>query len=111
MANEQNLRIPTSSEAREIGRKGGIKSAEVRAFRKTFREDFIEALSDKKKQMELIDAMLKQAKKGNVKAFEVIRDTIGEKPKEEIESEVKIPIFNIVEKKTDGIEKEFEKYM
>ena len=114
MANEQNL-IPNSQrspeELREQCRKGGIKSGQVRAFRKTFREDFIEALSDKKKQNELIEAMLKQAKKGNVKAFEVIRDTIGEKPKDEVNTEIKIPVFNIVEKKTDEIEKEFEKYI
>lgn len=79
MANEQNLRVPTSSEARERGRKGGIKSGQVRAFRKTFREEFIEALSDKARQKELIEAMLKEARKGNVKAFEVIRDTMRRK--------------------------------
>ena len=30
MANEQNLRVPTSKEAREIGRKGGIASGKAR---------------------------------------------------------------------------------
>ena len=38
MANEQNLRTPTSEEAREIGRKGGIASGEARRKRKTLAE-------------------------------------------------------------------------
>ena len=40
----------------------------------------------------MLKAMEKQARKGNVRAFEVIRDTIGEKPvdKKEIEADVKI---------------------
>ena len=32
--NDENLRTPSSSEAREIGRKGGLRSAEVRKERK-----------------------------------------------------------------------------
>lgn len=35
MANEQNLRVPTSEEAREIGRKGGIASGKARREKKT----------------------------------------------------------------------------
>ena len=63
MANEKNLKpIRTKSEAREKGKKGGIKSGEVRAQRKT----------------------LKEALSGNVKAFETIRDTIGEKPQDKV---------------------------
>ena len=38
MANPENLRVPSSSEAREIGRKGGIASGEKRRKEKTFRE-------------------------------------------------------------------------
>ena len=39
MANEGNLKpIRTKSEAREKGKKGGKKSGEVRAQRKTLRE-------------------------------------------------------------------------
>lgn len=34
MANEQNLRVPTSEEARENGRKGGIASGEARRKKK-----------------------------------------------------------------------------
>lgn len=38
MANPENLRTPTSSEAREIGRKGGIASGEARRKKKTCAE-------------------------------------------------------------------------
>ena len=98
MANEQNLiqnQGLSRAEVQEVNRKGGIKSGQVRAFRKTFKEEFIEALSDKQKQKELIDAMIKQAKKGNVKAFEVIRDTLGEKPKEEIEASLEVNTIKV----------------
>lgn len=89
MANEQNL-IPNSqrspSELREQCRKGGIKSGQVRSARKTFKEELIKALSDEQKQKEIVEAIMKEAKKGNIKAFEVIRDTIGEKPKDQVEN-------------------------
>lgn len=38
MANPENLRTPTSSEAREIGRKGGIASGEARRKKKSCAE-------------------------------------------------------------------------
>ena len=38
MANEQNLRVPTSSEARENGKKGGKASGAARRAAKTYRE-------------------------------------------------------------------------
>lgn len=38
MANIENLRVPTSEEAREIGRLGGIASGKARAEKKSLRE-------------------------------------------------------------------------
>lgn len=38
MANEQNLKVPTSEEARENGRKGGIASGKARARKKACAE-------------------------------------------------------------------------
>lgn len=38
MANEQNLRVPTSEEARIIGRKGGIASGKVRKQKAAFKK-------------------------------------------------------------------------
>ena len=85
MANEQNLKpVRTKSEARERGRNGDIKSGEVRGQRKTLKEELLILLEQKDYQEKISLALLEQAKKGNTKAYEIIRDTIGEKPKENI---------------------------
>lgn len=80
MANSENLKRFTSSEARENGKKGGKKSAEVRRARKTLKDELLALLSDEDIQKKISTALLKKAQKGDTKAFEVIRDTIGEKP-------------------------------
>ena len=82
----------TPEEARENGRKGGKKSGEVRRARKTFREDLIKALGDEETQKKVLNALINQCKKGNVRAFEILRDTIGEKPKEVIEQKQEIKV-------------------
>ena len=85
MANTQNLtkmgkaRGLTTEEAQKIGSKGGKASAKARAIKKTFKEAFEDKLDDTKINA-LIEAMYKEAKKGNTKAFEIIRDTMGQKP-------------------------------
>lgn len=89
MANEQNLRVPTSEQARKNGRKGGLASAKKRAERKTLKEELkllLETIEEGQTNQEKMSvAILKQALKGNTKAFEIIRDTIGEKPTEKVE--------------------------
>lgn len=82
--------IPTTqlskSEAREMGSKGGKKSAETRRFLKTFREAF-ENMNDKDGIIEeLCRIALHQAKKGNIRALEFVRDTMGQKPIEKVEA-------------------------
>lgn len=95
MANEQNLRAPTTAEARERGRKGGKASAAKRAERKTFREGLLLLLNeplkdktgqttDKTTQDAIIAGLVKRAINGDTRAFEMIRDTIGEKPIEKV---------------------------
>ena len=95
MPNEQNLRAPTSTEARERGRKGGKASAAKRAERKTFREGLMLLLNeplkdksgnatDKTTQDAIIAALVKRAANGDTRAFEMIRDTIGEKPVQDV---------------------------
>jgi len=42
---------------------------------------------------EICQALIIQAKTGNVKAFETIRDTIGEKPTDNINAQVIAPTF------------------
>lgn len=76
----ENLKRLSSDEARENGRKGGIKSGEVRRERKALKEELLYLLEQGNTQEKISLALIKQALKGNVKAFETIRDTIGEKP-------------------------------
>lgn len=86
MANEQNLKpVRSKKEARERGKAGGIKSGQVRAKRKTLKEELLLLLEKEQTQEKVSIALIQEAKKGNIKAFEVIRDTIGEKPKKQIQ--------------------------
>ena len=81
MANEQNLKPVTSKkEARERGRKGGLASVEARRKRKTLKEELLLMLSEGETQQSVTLALIEKAMSGDTKAFEVIRDTIGEKP-------------------------------
>lgn len=89
MANEHNLKVPSSSEARENGRKGGIASAKARKKKADLRKAFEIILkadvasSNARKQLEdlgfeptnemaLALVMMKKALAGNVRAFEQI---------------------------------------
>ena len=89
MANEQNLKVPSSEEARELGRKGGIASGKARrrkadlkrAFNTILKADVaneniskqLEALGfEATNEMALAMVMMQKATKGNVKAFEQI---------------------------------------
>ena len=88
MANEQNL-IPNSkrtpSERRENARKAGIASGEARRARKTLKETLLMMLEEGDTQNNITLALLEKALKGDTKAYEVIRDTVGEKPTDKIE--------------------------
>lgn len=75
----------TKEQQREICSKGGKKSAEVKKERKKLKEELLLLLSENDNNKKMSLAILTRAMNGDTKAFEVIRDTIGEKPKEEIE--------------------------
>lgn len=86
----QNL-IPfderTEEEQREIRSKGGRASVEARRKRKTLREELLALLSDGDTQARISLSMIARAEAGSERAFEVIRDTIGEKPSDELKLE------------------------
>lgn len=112
MANEENL-IPTTKrskdEARENSRKGGIASGEARRRKRDLRRA-LEALLDKNmgrnkdgEEVSGAEALaLKQfekALKGDTRAFEVIRDTAGQKPVEKVMiAEIDQDVIDEVEK-------------
>lgn len=96
MANEQNLKPQnkrTKSEQKEIARKGGKASGLARRKRKEFKEALKIALTvvmdnDKTVQEIGIEALLDRFMKGDPKVFELVRDTIGEKPTDKQEVKV-----------------------
>lgn len=92
MAGKENLRpVLSKDEARERGRKGGLASGEARRKRKTLKEELLLMLSDGDIQEKISLALINEAINGNnagsvTKAFEVIRDTIGERPVEKVQA-------------------------
>ena len=93
--NPQNLTPFNKMDAEKkkaIQSKGGKVSGEKYRERKAFREDILEALSlvegDKTIQDIGIEALLNKYKNGDLKAFEIVRDTVGEKPTDKQEVKV-----------------------
>lgn len=89
----------TVEKQREISRLGGIASGEAKRRKKTMREELEimleniikdKAGNDTTMQNAITSALLMKANKGDVRAYEVIRDTIGEKPVEKQEIVAKI---------------------
>lgn len=94
MANTQNLvslADRPQHERNEIARKGAIASNKAQKEKKLFKKAVEEKLGQSLESM--VDAMIKQANEGNVKAFEVLRDTAGQNPdkiKDEVEEEKRV---------------------
>ena len=88
MANEKNLiknEDLTPNERRKRASKAGKASGEARRKRKTLKEELVSLLETNNYNEKISLKLIKKALEGNIKAFEVIRDTIGEKPKENVE--------------------------
>jgi hypothetical protein len=85
MANNQNLIPGQHKLTLEEQSRAGKKSAEVRRARKSFGESFINELSEGQNQDEIVKAILKKAKQGDIQSAIFIRDTIGEKPTDKVE--------------------------
>lgn len=103
----------TSEEASKAGKIGGVKSGEARRKKKLMRQQMemllelpiksrkireqLEELgidnNELTNQMALIVSMYQKALKGDTRAFELLRDTIGEKPKE-VHTIEEVPIIN-----------------
>lgn len=99
MNGQENL-IPmnerTEEEQREIARMGGIASGKARKEKKLLRELLEDALSKgtetDNEYINITLALIRQANEGNVKAYEVIRDTLGQKPIDKVEHSGAIPV-------------------
>ena len=127
--NEQNLKpqnTRTKSEQREIAKSGGKKSGQSRRKRKAIKEQLellmslpvqdekikakVETLGIEDKnidnQMLITVALFQKALKGDTKAIELIRDTLGEKPIEKLEHSGNVGSTGILE----NIQKQLEDY-
>ena len=89
MANEQNLKKGagfdkrTTEEQRKIARQGGIASGKARRENKLIRERILERMGESDWDT-MIDNLIQRAS-NDTKSFEVLRDTIGQKPVEQLE--------------------------
>ena len=117
MTNEANLDpVQSTDEARKRGRNGGIASGKARREKKLMRETLDIILSMPMKngknadvesirsfaalkgknisvQEAILIAQVQKAMKGDTKAAEYVRDTIGQKPGESIEMSMNLPVF------------------
>ena len=94
MANEQNLRPSEYKLTQEEQKKGGIASGEARRRKRDIRMA-LEALLEKEytdksgNVMTGVEAIalkqMEKAMKGDTRAFEVVRDTVGQKPIERLQ--------------------------
>ena len=90
----------------EAGKLGGKASGESKRRMKTFREELKELLEVEVEngkgekvtvQKNINSALILKAAKGDVKAYEVIRDTLGQKPVEEKSVVVNAPMESRIE--------------
>ncbi len=77
---------------RELARRGGKACGEAKKRRRTLREELLLILSGGDVQSRVSTALVREAIEGNksgsvARAFEVLRDTIGEKPVERVRQE------------------------
>lgn len=75
----------TKEEHRELAVKGGKASVKSRRERKTLREELLLLLEQGETQEKVSIALIQKALTGDTKAFEVLRDTVGEKPTDKVE--------------------------
>ena len=121
MANEKNL-IPfderTKNEQREIARQGGIASGEARRAKKSLREA-MQVLMDADltgkdgKTMTGTEAMaakaFQAALKGDWKAWELVRDSAGQKPVDKVQMKTDVNIAESAERLSNIFEQIKEK--
>lgn len=84
MAGADNLRTPSTEEARAMQLLSAKKRSENIKAKKIFKDELANRLGVKDFE-EIIDNLIARAKKDD-KSFEVLRDTMGQKPSEKIEA-------------------------
>ena len=84
-----NFKDRSPEEMREIAKRANQKSQEAKKRKKMLKELLEVALSQETETgdyyMDMTKALILKAVEGDTKAYEVIRDTLGQKPKDEVE--------------------------
>ena len=96
MANEQNLKPGSHKLTVEEQSRGGKKSAEVRRENKLIKDRILERMGESDWDT-MIDNLIARASE-DTKSFEVLRDTIGQKPKDSVEVQgngIEIRVHNV----------------
>lgn len=110
---KENLKVPTSEQARINGRKGGLASQASQKRKKALKECLELLLEGDVKAADgkvvsgaeaISVELFNKALKGDIRAFEVVRDTAGQKPADkvvvsEVDSAVIKDVEDIVAKK------------
>lgn len=98
MAREDLKKPRSTEEAQAWGRKGGLASGIARREKKTLRAA-LEVLLDRKLEGSSLTgreavavALFEKAMSGDVKAFQELRDTVGEKPVDSMQLEAVIDV-------------------
>ena len=95
MANEQNLRPSEHKFTQEEAKRGGVNSGKARRKRKAFAEAFNTLLErqftdQNGNQLQGVEAIaaktFQAAMNGDLKAMQIIRDTVGEMPIQRVET-------------------------
>ena len=103
MANTENLKrgnpetqFRTGRQQVEIARQGGKRSGEVRRENKLIKDRILERMGESDWDT-MIDNLIARASE-DTRSFEVLRDTIGQKPRDELSVEgsgIEIRIHNV----------------
>ena len=76
------MRVPTSSEARRNGSKGGKASGRSRRALKTFKEALMDGLTPEEQKV-MNEALKRNAMRGNLPAYEFLLKMMGQHPDQE----------------------------
>lgn len=86
----KNLKRFTSADAKINGAKGGKAAASTKRILKTLKQLDMENTTDEER-LKMLTALKFKAQKGNLEAFKIYRDLIGEKPVRAMDVKFKNP--------------------
>lgn len=94
----------TREEQRANASKAGKASVKAKKARKTFKEELLMLLEEKDTQKNISVALVLKALDGDIKAFEVLRDTVGEKPTDKIDMSANVSYETAIKEVADDDE-------